>query len=102
MTTECDNEEAEIARAYLHSALDIPIAYLHNSYPDDDSALPLDMGFYWDEPGFGVVATSNMAEGFLEAFRDDPEKYAKKMPVVVAELRMLADQIEALYPSNLS
>lgn len=93
---EWETREAMSARDYLQSAIDVPLAYLHATFHFDDSADPLDVEFYWDEPGFGSILKMNLREEWLEIFNDDPEKHADRMTKVSASLRSLAEEIDAI------
>lgn len=96
------NDEAKIALEYIKSATSIPVAYLHITHHSQPETDPLDVEFYWDEKGFGSIAKVNLREEYLEVFNDDPSRYADQMPGVVASLRGLADEIEAIHAKTVS
>lgn len=58
-------------------------------------AHPLDVGLVYDQE---LMATTNIRAELLEGFAGDPEFHAERIKATAAELRALADELEALKP----
>lgn len=98
---ELNDYALEFAKEYVKEGVGL-CAFINLKYPSYKDADPLDVQFYWDEEGWGEIATANLREEYLERFNDDPEYCAPHMPAVIASLRSLANEIEKIYKSTTS
>lgn len=98
MSNKLSNEmsHAHITREFIRNSLVVPVAYLRVPCFTSPEADPLDVEFFWDEEGFGSLASLNLREYLLDKFIDDPVNCAALKNVYVSALRSLADELEAM------